>query len=123
MYEYGEEIATTPSAETGSLYGTFVTTDVASEYFVLDNTGECFVKSNEGSKVAPFNAYLLDEELSKFESIKIVREPSTGVENSTIDNTIEGDGEQVIYDIYGRRIFDVHIPGVYIINGKKVLKR
>lgn len=123
MYEYDDQIATTPNAETGSLYGTFATTDVASEYFVLDNAGENFVKSTESSKVAPFKAYLLDEELSKFESIKIVREPITSIENITIDNSIEGEGEQVIYDIYGRRIFDVQTPGVYIVNGKKVLKR
>ena len=124
MYEYDDQIATTPNAETGPLYGTFATTDVASEYFVLDNSGENFVKSTENKKVTPFNAYLLDEELSKFESIKIVRDPSSGVENITIDEElVDENAEEVIFDIYGRRVFEICTPGVYIINGKKVLKR
>ena len=123
LYEYNDQIATSPDEVLNSFYGTFTATDIDSEYFVLDKSGENFIKSTENSKVLPFNAYILDEELSKFESIKIVREPTTGVENSTIDNTIEGDGKQVIYDIYGRRVFETTTPGVYIINGKKVLKR
>ncbi|MBR5324638.1 MAG: hypothetical protein IKV14_07485 [Muribaculaceae bacterium] len=123
LYEYKDKIVTSPGEMLNLFYGTFTATDVDSEYFVLDKSGENFVKSTGNSKVAPFNAYILDEELSKFESIKIVREPTTGVENSTIDNSIEEDGEQVIYDIYGRRVFETITPGVYIINGKKVLKR
>ena len=123
LYEYNDQIATSPDEVLNSFYGTFTATDIDSEYFILDKSGESFIKSTENSKVLPFNAYILDEELSKFESIKIVREPTTGVENSTIDNSIEEDGEQVIYDIYGRRVFETITPGVYIINGKKVLKR
>ena len=124
LYEYNDQITTTPEDVLNSFYGTFSSIDIASEYFVLDKSGEFFVKSTENSKVLPFNAYLLDEKLVKFESIKIIREPITGVENVTIENEIfEENREQVIYDIYGRRVFDINTPGVYIINGKKVLKR
>ncbi|MBR5532374.1 MAG: hypothetical protein IKU59_03600, partial [Bacteroidales bacterium] len=124
LYEYNDQITTTPEDVLNSFYGTFSSIDIASEYFVLDKSGEFFVKSTENSKVLPFNAYLLDEKLVKFESIKIIREPITGVENVTIENEIfEENREQVIYDIYGRRVFDINTPGVYIINGNKVLKR
>ena len=41
----------------------------------------------------------------------------TGVEDITISNN----GEPVIYNISGIRVKDLTVPGVYIINGKKVL--
>lgn len=43
----------------------------------------------------------------------------TGIEGVTIDRN---PGEDVIYDINGRRLRNADAPGFYIINGKKVLK-
>lgn len=43
----------------------------------------------------------------------------TGIEDVTIDRN---SGEDVIYDINGRRLRNADSPGFYIINGKKVLK-
>lgn len=42
----------------------------------------------------------------------------TAIEDVTIDGNA---GEDVIYDIYGRRLRKADAPGFYIINGKKVL--
>lgn len=41
---------------------------------------------------------------------------ATGIENVEVEN-----GEQVIYDLTGRRVKSVENAGVYIVNGKKVL--
>ena len=122
LYEYNDQIVTAPECILNSFYGTFTTADIPSEYFVLDKSGEFFVKSSENSNVVAFNAYILDDKLAEFETINVVRDPSSGVENITVENnSVEESGEKVIYDIYGRRVFDITTPGVYIINGKKML--
>lgn len=115
MYQYNNLISTSPAVAQDAFYGTFATIDIASEYFALDESGNFFVKTEKGN-VLPFNAYILDENLAKFESIEIAHNTTTSVE----DIEIEDNAEKVIYDIYGRRVFDINSPGIYIINGKKV---
>ena len=46
-------------------------------------------------------------------------QPVTGIENVTTDDDNAG---KVIYDLQGRRVTDTSKKGVYIINGKKILK-
>jgi hypothetical protein len=116
MYKYNNPISISTAVVQDAFYGTFTNTDIASEYFVLDESGESFVRTENGN-VLPFNAYLLDENLAKFESIKVVHNPMTLVE----EIEVEENAEKVIYDIYGRRVFDINSPGIYIINGKKAL--
>ena len=115
LQNYNKQIATAPAEKTGALHGTFATTDVEADYFVLDKSGQCFVKTS-GSQVAAFNAYLLDERLAGFESIEVDRNPTTVVENIDVDTN----AEQVIYDLHGRRVVEVTASGVYVVNGKKV---
>ena len=38
-----------------------------------------------------------------------------------IDNTCASTGEPVIYDLRGNRIAEITEPGIYIVNGKKVV--
>jgi hypothetical protein len=38
-----------------------------------------------------------------------------------IENVVPESGEKVIYDIQGRRLDEITKPGIYIVNGKKVL--
>ena len=38
-----------------------------------------------------------------------------------IENIVAGEGAKVIYDITGRRVNAVTVPGIYIINGKKFI--
>ena len=116
MYKYNNPISISTAVVQDAFYGTFTNTDIASEYFVLDESGESFVRTENGN-VLPFNAYLLDENLAKFESIKVVHNPMTLVE----EIEVEENAEKVIYDIYGRRVFDINSPGIYIINRKKAL--
>ncbi|MBR5332852.1 MAG: hypothetical protein IKV32_06130 [Muribaculaceae bacterium] len=115
LYQYNNQIATSPTIVFDAFYGAFATTNITSEYFVLDQLGEYFVKV-ENDNVLPFNAYLLDENLINFESIEVIHNPTTLIE----DIEIEENTEKVIYDIYGRRLFDINSPGVYIVNGKKM---
>ena len=43
-------------------------------------------------------------------------EGTTGVENVEVENTVK-----TIYDLTGRRVEEITAPGIYIVNGKKVL--
>ena len=43
-------------------------------------------------------------------------EGTTGIENVEVENTVK-----VIYDLTGRRVDAITAPGIYIVNGKKVL--
>ena len=43
-------------------------------------------------------------------------EGTTGIENVEVENTVN-----VIYDLTGRRVEEITAPGIYIVNGKKVL--
>lgn len=44
----------------------------------------------------------------------------TGIEDVTVDAPA-ADGEEVIYDLTGRRVYRPLMPGIYIINGQKYL--
>ncbi len=44
---------------------------------------------------------------------------STGIENVSVDFT----GEDVIYDLTGRRVEHPTAPGIYIVNGEKKIIR
>ena len=41
---------------------------------------------------------------------------TTGIENVEVENTVK-----VIYDLTGRRVEEITVPGIYIVGGKKVL--
>ena len=43
-------------------------------------------------------------------------ENTTGVENVEVEDTVK-----TIYDLTGRRVEEITAPGIYIVNGKKVL--
>ena len=43
-------------------------------------------------------------------------EGTTSVENVEVENTVK-----TIYDLTGRRVEEITAPGIYIVNGKKVL--
>ena len=42
---------------------------------------------------------------------------TTGIEN--IEDAVEENATKAIYDITGRKINSITVPGIYIINGKK----
>lgn len=44
---------------------------------------------------------------------------ATGIDEVTTDS----DKSTVIYDLMGRRVQDMSRPGIYIVNGKKVVKK
>ena len=51
-------------------------------------------------------------------NVKFGNADLTSIENITVDN-----GDNVIYDLTGRRIENLDTPGIYIVNGKKIVIR
>ena len=52
----------------------------------------------------------------KLEKVTVEEGSFTGIEE-----IIESEGTKAIYDLTGRRINEITVPGIYIVNGKKVL--
>ena len=78
-------------------------------------------KTEDGSQVVyPYHAFIqaTKSDMPSCMQIRLVSEDNpTGIENVEIN---EGQSLENIYDIYGRRVFEINTPGVYIVNGKKV---
>lgn len=74
------------------------------------NVGETHFKNNANK------AYLVVEGASESASYGLRLPGTTGIENVTVEN-----GVKAIFDLTGRRVESVTAPGIYIVNGKKVL--
>lgn len=72
--------------------------------------GETHFKNNA------FKAYMPKEVANESAYFGFRLPGTTGIENVTVEN-----GVKAIYDLTGRRVESVTAPGIYIVNGKKVL--
>ncbi len=66
----------------------------------------------------PLPGYMWDySQLSSAGVLRIVENPASGIDG------INADGQEyIIYDLSGRRIEQITTPGIYIVNGKKVIR-
>ena len=103
----------------GSAAATYYTT--AGTYYALavveDKVG--FYKdafNNSRFQNNSHKAYLYVEGIQNAASYSFRFPGTTAIENVEVENTVK-----VIYDLTGRRVENVTAPGIYIVNGKKVL--
>lgn len=109
--------------------GTTAASNVTDSY-LLNAAGNSFTRGN--GSVSPFRAYFKpkDDALSSKLAIKFVDDEPTAITDLTLD---EADGTVAVYTLSGMRIGTVRIvngkpqtdtlpKGVYIINGKKVIR-
>lgn len=106
----------------GNLTGVYQTTVAPVGSYVLQNhdpRGVAFyLVQDVQPKVKPFRAFI-HEQSSNVKSIKILFDgETTGISNIDTDSNAAND---IIYDLSGRRVNKAH-KGVYIINGKKIVK-
>lgn len=106
----------------GNLTGVYQNTEAPVGSFVLQNhpatQGVAFYLVGEVKPtVKPFRAFIPAQD-AKVKAIKVVFDgEATGIKEITSDNT-----KAEIFDLSGRRVAKVQ-KGVYIINGKKVIKK
>jgi len=109
--------------------GTTAASNVTDSY-LLNAAGNSFTRGN--GDVSPFRAYFKpkDDALSSKLAIKFVDDEPTAITDLTLD---EADGTVAVYTLSGMRVGTVRIvngkpqtgalpKGVYIINGKKVIR-
>ena len=92
------------------------------KYTVIENNTPVFYQFNDGSTLSAYKAYLqipkswLPNTASKSINIHYEDDETTDIDGTCEEETL------MIYDLSGRRINDITDKGVYIINGKKVIK-
>ena len=113
----------TPATVTGNLLeGTAAATEINVEAYVLgnvDGVGLYKAKMTDGVWLNNANkAYLPASEVpANVKSLSFrFGEGTTAIENVEVENEVK-----TIFDLTGRRVEEVTAPGIYIINGKKVL--
>lgn len=113
--------ATESSYENGQLVGTYKAMEAIENSYVLqkhDDRVAFYLVNNTKPTVKPFRAYIKPQSTNAKQFIKVVFDgEATGIKEITSDNT-----KAEIIDLSGRRVAKAQ-KGVYIINGKKVIKK
>ena len=102
------------------LYGTY--SSIVGRFYVFDNTPDCCKGEAPNSpRVGPFRAYLYASmgTTTEFDSSCVFVGEQTGIESM---NNVQRTMNNVLFDLQGRRIQGSPKHGVYIQNGKKVMK-
>lgn len=113
--------ATKSTYENGQLVGTYKAMEAIEDSYVLqkhDDRVAFYLVNNTKPTVKPFRAYIKPQSTNAKQFIKVVFDgEATGIKEITSDNT-----KAEIFDLSGRRVAKAQ-KGVYIINGKKVIKK
>ncbi len=113
--------ATESTYENGQLVGTYKAMEAIENSYVLqkhDDRVAFYLVNNTKPTVKPFRAYIKPQPTNAKQFIKVVFDgEATGIKEITSDNT-----KAEIFDLSGRRVAKAQ-KGVYIINGKKVIKK
>jgi hypothetical protein len=99
----------------GSMKGSFTKQTISEGKYKLSSDGSYFGQTSEGAIVGAFRSYI--DAPSSVKTLNIVLE-GTGIEEVSENGASKA---QTIYDLSGRRVNNA-TKGIYIINGKKILK-
>ncbi|MBO5135299.1 MAG: chitobiase/beta-hexosaminidase C-terminal domain-containing protein [Bacteroidaceae bacterium] len=121
-YKFFDEATATADVTGNLLEGTAAATEIDVEAYVLgnvDGVGLYKAKMTDGKWLNNANKAYLPASVANGAASYSFRfgEGTTGI-NEITDNRVQS---TVIYDLTGRRVENISAPGIYIVNGKKVL--
>ncbi len=99
--------------KTNVLISTFEKVSAAEGLYALQSNGNSFIPAT--NDIYPFRAYIKNDE--NWEDIKI-NESTTGITSQHVQTE---KGKKGIYTIGGMKVEKISHPGLYIINGRKVI--
>ncbi|MBQ0050384.1 MAG: hypothetical protein KBT12_09175 [Bacteroidales bacterium] len=114
----------TPSDDTTRprLCGAFLGKALGEGCYKLNATGEKFVKTTAASTIMPFRFYLsLGDASSETKECGMRLIDESGRE-TYISDVLCPSGKSDAFDLNGRRVVRVTMPGVYVVGGKKVVR-
>lgn len=119
------KVALTPVTTPGissALNGAYVKRTIGSGFYKLNSTGEYFLKTGASSVVSPFRFYLSVENAQsapqQLPMFRLGDDEETGIRILSEENKSDK-----VYDLSGRTVGKVVAPGLYIVNGKKMLMK
>ncbi len=127
VYSADETTAVTGNMLTGTTENAVITKDAEKEYYILANgeIGVGLYKPTIGENATQFNnaankAYLV---VPAAQAEGVASYSFRFGEGTTGISEVKGENGNVktIYDLTGRRVEEITAPGIYIVNGKKVL--
>ena len=125
---YNFAITTTTATVDSDLTGTAAATYITDDAYVLtaDDTSEAGVCFGKASKNQQSNTSWLNNSHKAYLPASVANgaasysfrfeDGTTAIENVEVENEVKA-----IYDLTGRRVEEITAPGIYIVNGKKVL--
>ena len=125
---YNFAITTTNTTVDSDLTGSVAATYVTDDAYVLttDANSEAGVCFGKAAKNQQGNASWLNNSHKAYLPMSVANGAATysfafGEGTTAVENVEVGNEEAVIYDLTGRRVEEITAPGIYIVNGKKVL--
>lgn len=111
-----------------TMYGTYAPKTISSDAYVLNSTGSGFVKKNSSVTLRPFRAYFLPKYGNGSQAALNIGMPgnqATGITPLFQDTPTTAND---VYNISGVKVGTVDNmqqlkPGIYIVNGKKIVKQ
>ena len=103
-----------------TLYGAFTNNNIGAGCYKLSADGNALGITSEKGKVTAFRCYLKPTGMSQApQRLFVIHDDAatTGITTLPIDVTTSAP----IYDLSGRRMQQPHKPGLYIVNGQKVM--
>ena len=113
------EASSKESFSTDYLAASYVGTDYKLSTYIKGSNGK-YTKTTQAGTTAPFeiNIKALPGSTNSATNIELYYDASTGIEGIEAE-----EGENAIYDLTGRKIEKITVPGIYIVNKKKVIVR
>ena len=100
----------------GTIKGTFTNQTIGAGFYKLSSDGTYFGLTTDGATATAFRSYIEAPTSGSVKTLNILLSDGT-----SLTPTLSEEREAVIYDLAGRRV-EKATKGLYIINGKKVVK-